>query len=179
MKKLLIGATLALASMAAHAQFTTDTWGNCVNNTVNAPSTSDFDTCELTFDPIQSSQLISINNPGSGYYHNHSEDSAVHSLDVLLNGSWTPIFTHVAPGNEDISAISTPIDFAAGTVTGVRFTVDTEISQGYHSVDSAMSFTFNTVQPVPTMSEWALIILAMSVAGVGVYSQRRRFNHTA
>jgi hypothetical protein len=185
MKRIFLAALIVASGFATQSfAFDTPTWDNCVNNGPGSPSTSDFDTCTLSFAPQGASELTSINNPVDAEYHTHGNATAVHSLEVHVNGGWVTLWSVTGSDTDELVAdITTPISFTGGTVDGIRFTVSEPIDQAYHSFPDGMTFTFSgTGAPpvdVPTLPELALIMLMLAMAGLGVYSQRRRFGNSA
>ena len=169
-----IALLMGLTNIAQAQSFTTPDWSNASTN--NGPGADDFDTGTLEFQPVFSSSLTSINDPGTARYHDIS--GRTFTIEVRRNGDWVVIYSELLPGGSDrlLSAISTPINFQAGTIDGIRFDVDTPDSWSFHDFTSDnLTLTFNVVnRAVPSLSQLGTTILVVLLAGFGLWASRRR-----
>jgi len=170
--KLATAASLLVISLSLQAQIQTPTWNNAITDVVN----SDFNTGTLTFPAINAGSLLAITSPGTGYWHSHGSVATV-LLEVQLDNVWTTIYnsgTQVWPDTQ-ITTISTPIVFPAGSVTGVRISMSPGVNQSFHSVNAAMAFVFDgEIVPVPTTSPLGLTALFGSLMLLGLMVLQRR-----
>ena len=123
---------------------------------------ADFNDATMTFAGINVQSLDSVTGGRSAgaFYHDHGANTTV-TMDVLLNGVWTNVFTHANFGsaNHLIAATFGGKPFGAGIVTGVRLFSIPNINQTYHFWDiggpNQVMFNFSAAVPEPgTLALW-------------------------
>ena len=133
---------LGMASWAssafAQAAWSTPQWSTATTD----GSTTDFDTGTLSF-PAQTASQIRVMAPGNGIFHNHGDPVSA-TIEVLLNGVWTLVFTSVPDTTGSgifISSFPTPVaTFTPGQVAGVRMSCTQYVGYCYHGVENTMYF---------------------------------------
>lgn len=166
---LLAAVALAMASSTPVLALVTPPWSNASVD----DSITDFDTGTLSF-PAVVGRSITIQSPGTGYYHDH-DNGCSSTISVHLNGSWTLVRTGPVSNDIDqpLASIGT-IAFGAGMVDGVRLGSTCFVSNAYHEVNPDMTFLIaESGSVIPTLSETALLALAALMLAAGGFALRR------
>src|SRR5665213_912 len=147
-----------------------------------------------TFSGFTANQLTSIS--GTGTYE-ASEDNHGHAVSTNfellldLNGIWTDVFNWTSTNTSEqlLSGLSTPINFASSTVSGIKLTAspsgdydDPTFDNFYHFQSCrgdcdpyiGEAFTFNNVAATPLPA--ALPLFAGGLGLVGFLSRRKKKN---
>ena len=145
--------------------------------TTDTASTTDFDTGTLLF-PAQAASQISIVGSGPGYTHDHSKAASA-TVEVLLNGVWTLVFTAPVSNGTDILLSSFPVplpSFAPGQVSGVRLSSTQFIGNAFHQVQGTMQFSLagGASVVVPTLSDHGVLALILGLMLAGLLVMRGR-----
>lgn len=166
---MLAAVAVAMASSTSALAAVTPPWSNATTDS----SITDFDTGTLMFPGIFG-RALTIQNPGIGYYHDHSNGCSS-TIEVHLNGNWTLVRTGpVSNGADQLLSTFGTVNFAAGNVDGVRLGSTCFVSNAYHEINDTMTFLIvEGGQTVPTLSEAALLALAaLMLAAAGVALRR-------
>ena len=133
-----------------------------------------FNDSTIVFGGFQADTLTSVQS-GGGYGHDHGS-STTYAFDVLLDGSWTNLWSQASNGTgaaQSLSMIAPPaISFSAGLISGLRLTSNPGINQTYHSLSSLTSFTFDNVNPVPVPA--AIWLFGTALIGLVGFGKRRK-----
>ncbi len=155
-----------------------------------------FTTDRITFTGFTANQLSSIAGDGtytSSSYFNYSTRSEVpvdttFSLELRLNGIWTTVSTWTLDSlnNVELSTLTTPINFATSTVSGIELTATPDdYGNNYNDMNLSLfqdcgrdveqeTFTFNKVSTTPLPA--TLPLFAGGLGFVGYLARRRRGN---
>jgi hypothetical protein len=142
-----------------------------------------------TFSGFTSNQLTSVT--GTGTYEASEDDhghavSTTFELLLKLNGTWTDVLTWTSTNTIEqlLSGLSTPINFASSTVTGIELTAspsddwnDPTFDNFYHfshDQDIGEAFTFNSVAATPLPA--TLPLFAGGLSMLGLFSRRKKQN---
>jgi len=162
-----------------------------------------FNSDSIKFAGFTANQLTSIG--GTGTYEGVHGHSTIFTLSIDLNNHWTTIDTWTVPKNNTtetlLSSLSVPINFALGTVTGIKLTAsrhdgnDSAFDTFYHygrcdyDYDrdcnvSAESFTFNVViggngDPGGTPIPAALPLFVTGLGALGLLARRKKRKNAA
>jgi hypothetical protein len=143
---------------------------------------SSFSDASISFAGFTANELTSFT--GDGYFHTHGF-TTTNTLDILLDGSWTNIWSAQTLGSNTtsqylVSILPTPISFNLGIVSGIRLTGNPNLSANFHGWTSVASeggiddvFTFNTVA-VTSVPEGGSTALMMGLTILGFCAVRRR-----
>lgn len=157
-------------TVPANSQAAVVVWDGTAT-TFDAFNQFNFNNATKTLAPFTADSITSIT--GDGFYHNHTGTTQTVNFEIFLDGSWTTLFTTTWPNNSfaNINALTTPINFPSGVVSGIRFTSSPGSFQTFHFGSSSNNFlTFNFIQtPEPaSLLAWGLL------TGVGLVGYRLR-----
>lgn len=153
-----------------------------------------FTTDQVTFTGFTANQLSSI--AGDGTYTSSSNFNfftwsqvpvdTIFSLELKLNGAWTTVSTWSLDSlnNVKLSTLTTPINFATSTVSGIELTASPNYyGNNYNDMNLSLfedcgrdveqeTFTFNNVATTPLPA--TLPLLAGGLGFVGYLARRRK-----
>jgi hypothetical protein len=174
----LAAAVAVFTSVAARAS-TVVTWNYSSAHIIDGNALSSaFDIAELYFPAVTANSLTSISGPG--YYQNRSTPDRVFSMSVLLDGTWTEIYTSGrVPGGVSVtvllSSLDTPMLFQPGVITGLKLTTKGDVNYAYQKMNGTQ-FTFDFIStPLPA----ALPLFGSGLAVIGFLRWRRRLLRAA
>ncbi len=188
--------TLVAASCPCQGAITVY-WDASALSTVNGTGSIAFDEATLTFSGFTADKLTLIDggaaNPNGATFRDQWTPGGTNvKMDIRLDGNWTTIFSTQTLGDNAphlISAISTPIAFASGTVDALRWTSSPNTVQTFYNWATiqdeaqlpqffqAVNFTFDaTASAVPepaSLIVWSL--LGLTITG-GSWWRRRKIS---
>ena len=171
---IIIGLMMILPGTAISA--TIVDWGAAGGSNANG-----FDNASITFAAIQAGSVTITES--DGFFGDHgTNDGNVFSLQLLLDGTWTTIWSQVGDcgvGNCDqaITSITTPISFTSASVTGIQFLSSTGIYWAYHHIASdwngnGRTTSFEFISPVPVPA--AVWLFGTAMIGLVGFGKRRK-----
>jgi hypothetical protein len=185
LRKTGLAATLSAVAIC----FAVTTGAEAATVTVNWSGDDSFNSSDSsTFSGFTANQLTSIT--GTGTYE-ASEDNHGHAVSTTfelllkLNGIWTDVLNWTSTNTSEqlLSGLSTPVNFASSTVSGIELTAspsgedDPTFDNFYHfshDQDIGEAFTFNNVAATPLPA--ALPLFAGGLGLVGFLSRRKKKN---
>ncbi len=123
----------------------------------------------------QSLDSVTRGRSTGAFYHDHGRNTTV-TMDILLNGVWTNVFTHAnfSSAPQLIAATFGGNTFGAGIVSGVRLFSIPNINQTFHGWNTSgatqVMFNFSSAVPEPG----TLALLGIGLAGIGLARRRRK-----
>lgn len=170
MKKTALTLALAVGLMSTQAEANTVDWG-----VEGGPNT--FDSATITFGPFIADTLVDVS--GIAYFgtNNGTLYPVTFNLDILLNGTWTNIFSGLTTGTAYLDPTIAGISFDYGTVSGLRAEATGQMP-GYlpmanWAVGAAFAptlFNFDTIgsppSTVPLPAGLPLLLAALGLFGL-------------
>lgn len=170
----LAAAVAVFTSVAASRAATVVTWDYSSAHVIDGNASSkNFDIAELYFPAITANSLTSISGPG--YYQNRSTPDRVYSMSVLLDGTWTEIYSSGrVPGGISVTVLLSTLDmpmlFQPGVITGLKLSTKGDVNYAYQKMNGTQ-FTFDFIStPLPA----ALPLFGGGLAVIGLLRWRRR-----
>ena len=180
-KSIAVGATMLVLAGVGSVSAAPVQWGGDQISPVGSAAyrnRGNFDAAEMLFDGFLSDGLTSVT--GAGYYHTHDPVANGFSMEALLDGVWTEIFSYVSPASLErsyLDATISGITFTKSVISGLRLSTFDPVNQSFHRMlnpDNNTVFNFTDAQMSAVPLPAALPMLLVGFGAFGFVGARKR-----